>query len=61
MHSDLMLQLVFSIVIGIDQPCFSALLHERMRISYLIMFTSALWAACAPFMTLGTNTSLLIR
>ena len=37
MHSDLMPQLVFSIVIGIDQPCFSALLHERMRISRLIV------------------------
>ena len=51
MHSDLMPRFVFSIVAGIDQPRFSASLRERVTISRLIEFASALRAACAPFMT----------
>lgn len=51
--SDLMPRLLFSIVKGIDQPRFLASSWERIKISRLMTFASALRAACAPCMTYG--------
>ena len=51
MDSDLMPWLLFPIVNGIDQPRFLVSSWERIKMSRLTTFASALRAACVPFMT----------